>query len=466
MDMFFSIVGFMSPELALAFNGMVLLLMGAVRNRNNGVRVLSLITLWAALAFVILTPTDIHKAFHGMFISDPLSVVFKGVCIALTLLSLHAGNPKVVLEHPILMLFSLLGMCVMVSSNDFLTLFMGLELQSLSLYVLVCIKRDNALASEAALKYFVMGALASALFLYGVSLIYGFFGTTHFESIARHASTSSTMVLVGVFLILSSLLFKISIVPFHMWTPDVYQGSSLTTLSFIATAPKMAALGVMIRIIIQVFPLWVPYFQPIIISLALLSIIIGAFIGLNQTSIKRLLAYSTIMNMGFTMLPLAIGTTDGAEAAFVYGLTYVLTTLGFITALRRFTPSVEDIASLKGLYMVNTFSVACAGFFLLSFVGIPPFFGFITKFNVLQALVHHGWYIVAVIAVIFSVVSAYYYLSLLKTMSMDTPDTLHGIQVRSNVSVFFIMVVIMIILIVAFVNPTAVLALAHYAVNH
>ncbi len=318
------------------------------------------------------------------------------------------------------------GMFVMVSANDLIALYLGLELQSLALYVLAAIKRDSARATEAGLKYFVLGALASGLLLYGASLIYGFTGTVSFTGIAASlgGGEASLGVIIGLVFLLAGLAFKISAVPFHMWTPDVYEGAPTPVTAFFAAAPKVAAMALLVRAVISGFPAITTEWQQIIVFIAIASMILGAFAAIGQRNIKRLMAYSSIANMGFALVGLAAGSEAGVRGVVIYMAIYLTMTLGtfaFILAMRRGDQMVENIDDLAGLATNNPMWAFILAMLMFSLAGIPPLAGFFAKFYVFMAAIEAGLYVLAVIGVLASVVGAYYYLRIVKIMYFDEP---------------------------------------------
>lgn len=329
-------------------------------------------------------------------------------------------------EYPILLLFATLGMLVMVSANDLITLYLGLELQSLCLYVLAAFCRDSLRSTESAVKYFILGVLASCLLLYGLSLIYGFVGSTNFQMLAEafKLARPSTGALVGVCLVLAALGFKISLVPFHMWTPDVYEGVPTPITAFFATVPKMAALGLILNLILYPFEPLASQWQGILMTLGLLSIAVGALSALFQTHIRRLLAYSAIGHMGYLILGVTVLPTlpSGSNAVLVYAVIYMVTTLGVfgcLLSLRLSGMPVDDLNHFKGLCRTHPRTSLCLSIFMFSLAGIPPLGGFFGKLYILISLVEASFIGVAVAAIVFSVVAAFYYLRVVKYLYFD-----------------------------------------------
>ena len=330
-------------------------------------------------------------------------------------------------EYPLLVLLSALGMCMMVSANSLLGPFMALELQSLSIYVLAAIHRDNLRSTEAGLKYFVLGALASGMLLYGCSLVYGFSGTIYFDGLAHRWAAGSALpigALIGLVFVISGLAFKMGAVPFHMWTPDVYEGAPSPVTAFMAGAPKVAAIGLILRLLVGPFGAWTGQWQQVIIALALASMALGAFAAIGQTNIKRLMAYSGIANVGFALVGVAAGGASGVNAALVYLTLYLIMTLGTfacILQMRRDGEYVETISDLAGLSRGRPMMALALAICMFSLAGIPPLAGFLGKFYVFKAAVDAGLIWFAVAGVVLSVVGAYYYLRIVKLMYFDEP---------------------------------------------
>jgi NADH-quinone oxidoreductase subunit N len=329
-------------------------------------------------------------------------------------------------EFPVLVLFAAAGMLMMISANDLIALYVGLELQSLSLYVIATFKRDSARSAEAGLKYFVLGALSSGMLLYGASLVYGFTGQTTFSGIAAALAASETSLglVFGLVFLIAGLAFKVSAVPFHMWTPDVYEGAPTPVTAFFAAAPKVAAMTMFIRILVDAFAPITSDWQQIIAFIAIASMLLGAFAAIGQSNIKRLMAYSSIGHMGFALVGLAAGNETGVQGVIIYLLIYMAMTLGAfacILSMRRRDAMVEDIADLAGLSRTNPIMAFMLAMILFSLAGIPPLAGFFAKFYVFLAAIEANLYTLAVIGVLASVVGAYYYLRIVKIMYFDEP---------------------------------------------
>ena len=374
----------------------------------------------------------IQSLFQSAFVADPFGRFMKlltllGAAGALVLAFDDMKAAKALkFEYPVLLLLATTGMLMMISANDLIALYLGLELQSLALYVVAAFRRDDVRSSEAGLKYFVLGALSSGMLLYGASLLYGFAGTTSFAGIAKAAAqpgaAESMLLIFGLVLLMVGLAFKISAVPFHMWTPDVYQGAPTPVTAFFAAAPKVAAMALLIRVVATAFPGIKPQWGQIVVFLAIASMLLGAFAAIGQTNIKRLMAYSSIANMGYALVGLAAGGANGIQGVVIYLAIYVVMTLGAfacILSMRRDGQSVEDIGELAGLAKTNLPMAFALAMFMFSLAGIPPLAGFFGKFYVFLAAIEADLKVLAVIGVLASVVGAYYYLRIVKIMFFD-----------------------------------------------
>jgi NADH-quinone oxidoreductase subunit N len=418
--------------MVLALGAMLLLMLGVFRGgRGTGsVNAWAIVLLIVVAALEIWLPGDRLVTFGGSFIVDAFAKFMKVLALlgaaVVIILSLHyfrrEGQER--FEYAILILFSTLGMMVLVSAADLIALYLGLELMSLALYVLAASNRDAVRPAEAALKYFVLGALSSGMLLYGCSLIYGFTGTVSFTGIAAAAKTGNIGLTFGVVFLFAGLCFKISAVPFHMWTPDVYEGAPTPVTAFFASAPKVAAMAVFVRVTVGAFPGIVAEWQQIVVFVSIASMALGAFAAIGQRNIKRLMAYSSIGHMGFALVGLAAGTAEGVQGVLVYTSIYITMTLGtfaVILAMRRGDGMVEEIGDLSGLARTNPALAFFLAMLLFSLAGIPPLAGFFAKYFVFLAAIKAGLYALAVIGVVTSVVGAYYYLAIVKTMYFDEP---------------------------------------------
>jgi NADH-quinone oxidoreductase subunit N len=420
------------PEIVLAIGGMALLMVGAFAGERatRVVDALSVLLLVGVSALVVMMPAEKQVVFNGSIVVDLFARFMKVLALAgsavAILMSLdymsRAGQRR--FEYPILVIFSTLGMMLLVSAGDLIALYLGLELMSLCLYVLAAIQRDTVRASEAGLKYFVLGALSSGMLLYGCSLIYGFTGNVTFAGIAQAAGQGGIGLVFGLVFLFAGLCFKVSAVPFHMWTPDVYEGAPTPVTTFFAASPKVAAIAVFIRAALEAFPGIATQWQQILVFVAIASMVLGAFAAIGQRNIKRLMAYSSIGHMGFALIGLAAGTAEGVQGVLVYMAIYLAMTLGtfaVILSMRRPEGQVEEIADLAGLARTNPAMAFFLAMLLFSLAGIPPLAGFFAKFYVFLAAIQAGLYTLAVIGVLASVVGAYYYLLIVKIMYFDEP---------------------------------------------
>ncbi len=421
------------PELILAIGAMALLLFGAITGEKSAP-----VVSWGAIALLVVAGAatvmgpEQASAFHNAFIADGFSrfaklLILSGAALSILLADEFFVSVKLSrFELPVIMLLATLGMMLMVSASNFLSLYMGLELQSLALYVLAAFNRDHLRSSEAGLKYFVLGALSSGMLLYGISLIYGFTGSTDFAAIATatHGAAPGLGVIFGIVFLISGLAFKVSAVPFHMWTPDVYEGAPTPVTAYFATAAKVAALCLFLRAILTPFPDLIHQWRQVIIAISVLSMVLGAVAAIGQTNIKRLMAYSSIGHMGYALLGLAAGTSLGARGVLIYLAIYVFTNLGVfacIQAMRRGGKAVENISDLAGLARNDLKLAVVFSMLFLSLAGLPPLAGFFGKFYVFLAAIQAGLFIPAVLGVLASTVGLVYYLRVVKVMFFDEP---------------------------------------------
>ena len=420
------------PELTLAVGAMLLLMLGVYAG-DRSVRIvnaLAVVVILLAIFAVAWSGAD-GPILGGAFVVDAFARFMKiaaliGSAVAIVLALRFARTERFErFEFPILILLATAGMMVMISANDLITLYLGLELQSLALYIVAAIHRDNARSSEAGLKYFVLGALSSGMLLYGASLVYGFTGHTGFAAIAEALADGRSLgLVVGLVFVLAGLAFKVSAVPFHMWTPDVYEGAPTPVTAFFASAPKLAAMALVVRVLIDAFAPITADWQQIVSFIAIASMALGSFAAIGQSNIKRLMAYSSIGHMGFALVGLAAGSEQGVQGVIVYIVIYMAMTLGAfacILAMRRDGVMVEEIDSLAGLARTKPGIAFLLGTVLFSLAGIPPLAGFFAKYYVFLAAIQSGLYALAVIGVVTSVVGAYYYLRIVKIMYFDEP---------------------------------------------
>jgi NADH-quinone oxidoreductase subunit N len=423
-----------TPELFLAAASMALLLLGVFLGEQGGKTVAWGAIVALAVTFVLVVTQDTGGgtiAFNGLFRADNFGSFMKALALVGGMFSLvlaqdhfeHEGLAR--FEFPVLLLFATLGMMLMLSANDLMSLYIGLELQSLSLYVLAAIHRDDVRSTEAGLKYFVLGALSSGMLLYGASLVYGFAGSTNFGTIAQTfagASAAPIGVIFGIVFVVAGLAFKVSAVPFHMWTPDVYEGAPTPVTTFFAAAPKVAAIGLFLRFLLEPFGDLVQQWQQVIVAISICSMILGALAAISQTNIKRLMAYSSIGNIGYALIGLATGKQIGVTAVIVYMSIYVVMTIGAfacIIAMRAKGKQLERIADLSGLSRTNPAMALAMAIFMFSLAGIPPLAGFFGKLYIFLAAIQAQLYSLAVIGVLSSVVGAYYYIRIVKLMYFD-----------------------------------------------
>lgn len=425
-------LGAVLPELVLAVSAIVLILIGAFRGEGsaNLVTGLAIAVLAAVGVLVLLQPATELAAFNGSLVIDAFGRFMKLLAVIGALVSLimsvdwQAREKQAKFEYAVLVVIATLGMFMLVSAGDLIALYLGLELMSLSLYVVAAINRDSVRSTEAGLKYFVLGALSSGMLLYGASLIYGFTGSVNFLAIAAVAKEPSIGLIFGLVFLVAGLCFKVSAVPFHMWTPDVYEGAPTPVTAFFASAPKVAAMAIFVRVLIEAFPHISHQWQQIVAFVSLASMVLGAFAAIGQRNIKRLLAYSSIGHMGFALVGLAAGTPEGVRGVLVYMAIYVVMTLGTfacVLTMRRKGQAVETVEDLAGLARRNPLMALMLGALMFSLAGIPPLAGFLAKYYVFVAAIQAGLYGLAVVGVLASVVGAYYYLRIVKIMYFDEP---------------------------------------------
>ena len=423
----------MVPELVLACGAMLMLMAGVVIGERSAAMVntwcvVVLVLAGAALAWV---PAGPHAMFGGSFLVDDYARFLKmltlvgssgALLLSLDYLTLERQQK---FEYGTLILLATLGMLMLISASDLIALYLGLELMSLPLYVIAASNRENPKSTEAGLKYFVLGALSSGMLLYGASLIYGFTGTVNFAGIAKATQSGAAVGLIfGLVFLFVGFCFKISAVPFHMWTPDVYEGAPTPVTAFFAAAPKVAAIAIFARATVVAFPEITHQWQQIVVFVSIASMALGAFAAIGQRNIKRLMAYSSIGHMGYALVGLAAGTPEGLQGVLVYMSIYVVMTLGtfaVILAMRRDGKLVENIGDLAGLARTHPTMAFFLGVLLFSLAGIPPLAGFFAKFYVFLAAIKAGLFALAVIGVITSVIGAYYYLAIVKIMYFDEP---------------------------------------------
>ena len=424
------------PELCLALMAMALLMYGVFRgDKSTGsCSWLAVLALVVTGVIMSLLPESAESAFRGQFIVDQFArfmkwLVLLGSALAVIMsMNYNAREEIERFEFPVLILFASLGMLLMVSANDLISLYVGLELQSLALYVIAAFRRDSTKSSEAGLKYFVLGALSSGMLLYGASMIYGFAGTTRFEALASlftgPSADPGVGVIVGLVFLLAGLAFKVSAVPFHMWTPDVYEGAPTPVTAFFAVAPKIAAIALLVRTMTGPFGELFAQWQQIIVFISIASMLLGALAAIWQTNIKRLLAYSSIGHVGYALVGLAAGSEEGIRGIGVYMAIYLAMNVGTfccVLSMRRQGVLAEGVDDLAGLARNHPRMAAAMAVFMFSMAGIPPLAGFFGKLYVFMAAVNEGLYILAIIGVLTSVIGAFYYLRIIKIMYFDEP---------------------------------------------
>ena len=434
MNLFLNDLLLIIPQIFLLFSAIILLMLGSFTKKNSAKIVVyfSVLTLFFVTFLEILMPWDIHVIFNNSLVENGFSRFVKSIIFMSSAFVIILSSKWLIrydekaFEYPILILFSSLGMSLMISANDLITLYLAIELQSLPLYVMAAFKRDSVESGEAGIKYFVLGALSSSLFLFGSSLIYGFTGSIEFSEISRSIDilNINSGIVVGIVFILSGLIFKISAVPFHMWTPDVYEGSATPITAFFATAPKMAAMCMLVNILYGPFSGAFESWQQIIIFVSIASMSLGSFVAIRQTNIKRLLAYSSISHMGFALIGLISPLSQlGVQALLIYMLIYIVTNLGVFACIISLEKNegetisnTDDLSGLSKKYPFISFSMAMLMF---SFAGIPPLAGFFGKYLIFRSAIENGLIEIAVFGLIISVVAAFYYIRIIKIMYFD-----------------------------------------------
>ena len=448
-------INFIYPEIFIAISILGLLMVGVFKtNSFNLVTKLTSFMLLITIPIVFLNSTVSMKLFSNNYIVDELSSFLKILILGSSAFALFFTDQYIKrnkldkFEYPVLITTAILGMFVMVSSNNLIGLYLGIELQSLSLYVLASLNRDSTKSTEAGVKYFVLGALSSGLLLYGCSLVYGFTGSTNYYVIAENFSADNIALLFGLVFILIGLAFKISAVPFHMWTPDVYEGAPTSVTAFFALAPKVAGFGAIIRILYIAFGNVFDEWQSILIFISVASMILGAVAAIGQTNIKRLMAYSSISHMGYGLAGLATGINEGVTASVLYIFLYVVMNIGSfvcILIMKRKDIYLENIRDLSGLSKNHPLVAFCLTVMLFSLAGIPPLAGFFAKFYIFMAVVKADLIILAVIGLVTSVISAFYYLRIIKIMYFDPeqekfdPVSSKGVKISLALSTLLIL---------------------------
>ena len=464
------------PELVLVCLAMTLLIYGVFRTGDSGRRLSWLAVAALAATGIVMAAgwSGSAVAFGGQFIDDMFARFMKWLILlgsALAIVMSLAYNEREGIqrfEYPVLILFATVGMLLMVSAGDLMSLYVAIELQSLPLYVIAAFRRDSVRSSEAGLKYFVLGALSSGMLLYGISMIYGFTGTTRFSALSDlfvgPDASLGVGVVVGLVFLLAGLAFKISAVPFHMWTPDVYEGAPTPVTAFFAVAPKIAAVGLLVRTMVGPFGELFGDWQQIIILLSVASMLLGALAAIWQSSIKRLLAYSSIGHVGYALVGLAAGSEEGVRGVALYMAIYLAMNAGAfccVLGMRRQGAQVEGIGDLAGLARTRPMMACAMAIFMFSMAGIPPLAGFFGKLYVFLAAVNEGLYLLAVVGILTSVVGAYYYLRIVKIMYFDNAQ--EAFDQGSGREVSVVMAAAALFTLLFFVYPAPVVAAAEAA---
>jgi len=465
------------PEIVLAVCAMAILIFGVLWHSRSVTLACTMLSLGALLLTAVLAvSTPLGAAYHGLFVVDRFAVFMKVLIVAGAALSVILALDYNLreridrFEFPVLILLCTVGMMIMASAANLMSLYVGLELQSLSMYVMAAFARDNVRSAEAGLKFFVLGALASGLLLYGISLAYGFSGTMEFGRLAQSFSgeafaggSATTGLVIGVVFIVAGLAFKISAVPFHMWTPDVYEGAPTPVTAFMSTAPKVAAIALLLRVLEVPFGHLNGQWQQLIVLISIASMLLGSLAAIGQTSIKRLMAYSSIGHMGYALIGLAAGTQEGIQGVLIYMVTYVFMSagvFGIIIAMRRGGVALERISDLSGLARTSPMLAAAMAIIMFSMAGIPPMSGFIGKLFVFRAAIDAGYNALAVIGVLTSVIGGYYYLRVIKVMYFDAAQP--AFDVRTT-SLSFVTAVGALVTLLFFVFPAPVVVAAQAA---
>ena len=425
------LIKYLIPEVFLSLSIFSLLMIGVfVKNSFNLIYKLSIFLIFLLILIVLNTDDETIKIFKESFVSDNFSLFAKLLILISSFFILIISKKYIVdiknnkFEYPIIVLLSILGMFFMVSSNDLILFYLGLELQSLSLYILASIDRDNLKSSEAGIKFFVLSALSSGLLLYGCSLLYGFTGSTNFEVIASNTADSTIGIIFAMVFILVGLAFKVSAVPFHMWTPDVYEGSPTSVTSFFSVVPKVAGIVIFIRFMYLPFQEILDQWKYILVFISIASMILGAVAAIGQNNIKRLIAYSSIGHIGYAIAGMTPGTENGFKSTLIYISIYAVMNIGVfacIFLMKRNGKYIEDIQELSGASKNHPLMSLSLLIILSSLAGIPPMAGFFAKFYVFMAVVESGMFTLAVIGLVTTVVSAFYYIRIIKIMYFDDP---------------------------------------------
>ena len=422
------------PEIVLSVCGLAILVFGVLQKKSNPAAICTILTIASMIvAGILVFASPEGVGYHRVFVGDAFARFMKilslaGAALALVLSIDYNRSEKIArFEFPVLMLFSTVGTMVMASSENLMTLYVGLELQSLAIYILCAFDRDRLGSAESGLKYFVLGSLASGLLLYGISLVFGFAGTMEYRGLQQALAASAEIpsgLVIGIVFIIVGLAFKISAVPFHMWTPDVYQGAPAPVTAFMAGAPKIAAFALLLRVMAGPFGQVTPQWQLLIEILSVASMLFGSLAAIAQTSIKRLMAYSSIGHMGYALIGLAAATPAGMRGTLVYLATYIFMNAGAfatVVAMRRRGHAVERISDLAGLGRTDPALALTMAIFMFSMIGVPPLSGFFGKLLVFSAALQAGLPVLVIVGIVSSVIGAFYYLRVVRAMYVDAP---------------------------------------------
>ena len=457
------------PELFLSFVIMLLLMLGVfIKKSFKLISLLTIFILIFTIALLLNQPNDINKVFNNSYIIDQLSIFMKVLTLLFSALVLLTSNDYIKIkkinkiEYPIIILASILGMIIMISSNDLIIFYLGLELQSLCLYILAAFNKDEVKSTESGLKYFVLSALASGILLYGCSLIYGFTGSTNFEIISNNLNKLNAGGVFGIVFIIVGLAFKVSAVPFHMWTPDVYEGSPTSVTSFFALIPKIAAVTVFIRFMYVPFINVIDQWQGIIIFLSIGSMILGAVAAIGQSNIKRLMAYSSIGHMGYILAGISTGSNIGVQNSIIYLTIYLVMNLAAFSCIfmmKRENIFYENINDLSGLSKNHPALAFSFLIILFSLAGIPPLAGFFAKFYIFTAVIEAKMYSLAIIGLLTTVISAFYYLRIIKIIYFDKPKKAFETDYTLNIKIPLILSSL--ILLTYFIYPSVLIKIVN-----
>ena len=458
----YSSLNIIIPEITAFLAGIFLILTGVIIKNKKFMGFLTAL-FFSLILFSLVFASQEGEAFNNSFISTKFTIMIKSFIVMIACIIYYITknylkhNNLFLFEYNILFIFSILGMMIMISSNDLMLLYLGIELQSLSLYVMVALKRDSVRSSEAALKYFILGSIASAIILYGSSMIYSVTGSTNYFLISETlvSKNSLTIFSFGLILILSGIAFKLSAAPFHMWTPDVYEGAPSSVTTILITLPKVAALCVIIKLLFGPFINLIDIWKQILIIVSISSMVIGSISALKQENLKRLFAYSTIGNIGYVLMGIITATESGIAAAFLYLIIYTIGSLGifsFIMFLRRDNIQLVNLSSISGLSKSNPGIALCVVILIFSLAGIPPFAGFFAKFYIFTAAIEQDLVYLAILGVIFSVVSVFYYLKLIKIMYIDELVESINMNIDKKLSISIILSAVAMIFFIFYAN--------------